>query len=121
VGCIKPKINSILLCLFILIALKGVVGGQTTQNMYWNFNQSTTSCVANILTKSPTNANITGSYSVTNGCNSTTTGTATGRSAFLPVNSAGNALRNSINNTSGSRDFIFNLSGSDLTKLSLFK
>jgi hypothetical protein len=113
--------KSLSLIIIILLAISGKISAQITQNMYWNFNQSTTSCVTNVLTKSPTNANITGSYSVTSGCNSTTTGTATGGSAFLTVNSAGNALRNSINNTSGSRDFIFNLSGSDLTKLSLFK
>ncbi len=115
------KINSVFLSLIFLLVLKGVVWGQTTQNMYWNFNQSTTNCVANVLTKSPINANITGSYSLTNGCSSTVTGTSTGTNAFVSVTSAGNAIRNSINNSSGSKDFTFNISGSDLLKLSLFK
>jgi hypothetical protein len=91
-----------------------------TQNMYWTFNQSTTSCASNVLTTSPTNANISGDYSLTDGCSSTTTGTGTSGSPFVAVATAGNAIRNTINNSGTMKSFIFHLTGTDLPNYGSF-
>jgi hypothetical protein len=69
------------------------------------------------MTSSPSNGNITGSYSLTDGCSSTTTGTSTSGSAFVSVATAGNAVQNYIAE-GGTEYWYFKLSGSDLTNLS---
>ena len=67
------------LSFILLIMLPGMSWGQTTQNMYWNFNQSSSNCALNLMSTSPSNANLSGSFTYTDIC-ATTTGIAT--SAF---------------------------------------
>jgi hypothetical protein len=101
--------------------INGMVFGQ--QNMYWTFNESSTNCPLNIMTQTPGNLNITGSYTYTDICN-TLTGTSTAGSQFVSITTAGNALQNYVPRPSSgtlSKNFIFQFSGSDLMKLSQFK
>jgi len=90
-------------------------GSGQTQSLYWTFNENSSNCAANVLTASPTNVNITGSFTYTDIC-ATTTGTATSGSPFISVAPPGNALRNSIAE-GGTEYWYFTLSGSDIVKL----
>ena len=103
------------LSFMLLILLPGIAWGQTTQNMYWNFNQST--CAGMTMTTSPANANLTGTYTYTGNC-TVTTGIATTGTAFVSQ-TAGNTVRKAIANGDNTVYYwYFTLSGSDLPLLS---
>lgn len=112
-----PQFEKLLFFYFMigLIMVGKVSWGQ--QSMYWTFNQSTNNCSNNLMTSSPSSGNITGGYSLTDGCSSTSTGTSTSGSAFISVAAAGNAIRNSVP-SNGTEYWYFTLSGNDLANLS---
>lgn len=107
-----------MMILAIFFGMSGLGWGQT-HNMYWTFNQSSTNCALNVMTQTPLTTNITGSFTYTDIC-TTTTGTATSGSPLVTVSTAGNALRNSIgaNNT---EYWYFTLTGTELACLSGFQ
>ena len=111
---IKTKMMMSLLIL-ILIGLPDMLFGQT-QNMYWSFNES--SCAGMAMTTSPANTNLSGTYTYTGPC-STTTGIATSGTPLVNEPAAGNAVRKSLPaNDVTMYYWYFTLSGSDLKYLS---
>ena len=111
---IKTKMMMYLLILM-LIGLPDMLFGQT-QNMYWSFNES--SCAGMAMTTSPANTNLSGTYTYTGPC-STTTGIATSGTPLVNEPTAGNAVRKSLlANDVTIYYWYFTLSGSDLKYLS---
>lgn len=109
----EAKLISVIMVL-LSVLMQSVAWGQ--QNLYWTFNESAISCTDNVMTTSPTNANITGSYSLTDGCSSIATGAVTSGTPFVPITTDGNAIRNAVA-ANGTEYWFFTLSESDVSRL----